>query len=153
MACGRVALGPVDRSSGVVPWSRRKRSLVDGEALDRGLLERPRESGDRIAVVEVGGVALAVVHGFRDVEPGRLARAGDCDVAPLLEPRVTGAEHEGAIDGDALGGMAGERVRVAHVAGIEIAPVERHAVAAVGEDDRARGARGRSPRPFPVFRS
>ena len=40
----------------------RERALVDGEPLDRRLLECLAEAGDRVAVVEVVEVALALAR-------------------------------------------------------------------------------------------
>ena len=99
----------------------RQRALVDGELLDRGLLECAAEAGERVAVVEVVEVAFVLARGAGDVEAGLGSRSGERDVAPLLQARLAGAEDEGAFDGEALGGVAGERVGVADVAGLEVA--------------------------------
>ena len=98
-----------------------KRALVDGELLDRGLFERAAEAGERVAVVEVVEVAFVLARRAGDVEAGLGAGARERDVAPFLQARFAGAEDEGALDGEALGGVAGERVGVADVAGLEVA--------------------------------
>ena len=110
----------LDLGAGVVERPGRERALVDGEAFDRGFFERLAEASDGVAVVEVVEVALAFARGRGDVEAGLLAGAGEGDVAPFLEAVAAGAEDESALDGDALAGVAGERVGVADVAGCEV---------------------------------
>src|SRR5581483_3392445 len=124
----------LDLCLGLVQVARRERSLVDGEPLNRRLLERLREARHRVAIVEIVEVALALAHVAGDVEARRLPGAGESDVAPLLQPGFARAEHERALDGDALAGVAGERVGVADVPRLEVAAAECDAVAAVGED-------------------
>ena len=99
----------------------RQRALVDGELFDRGFLECAAEAGERVAVVEVVEVALVLARVAGDVEAGFGAGAGERDVAPFLEACLAGCEDEGAFDGEALGGVAGERVGVADVARLEVA--------------------------------
>ena len=111
-----------------------KRALVDCELLDGGLFERAAEAGERVAVVEVVEVAFVLARRAGDVEAGLGSRAREGDVAPLLEARLAGAEDEGALDGEALGGVAGERVGVADVARLEVAAAELDGRAAVGGD-------------------
>ena len=72
--------------------------------------------------------------GAGDVEAGLGSRARERDVAPFLQARLAGAEDEGALDGEALGGVAGERVGVANVARLEVAAAELDGRAAVGGD-------------------
>ena len=99
----------------------RERALVDGEVFDRGFFECAAEAGERVAVVEVVEVAFVFARVAGDVEAGFRAGAGEGDVAPFLEACLAGAEDEGALDGEALAGVAGERVGVADVAGLEVA--------------------------------
>ena len=117
-----------------MPRPGRQRPLVDGELLDRGLLECAAEAGERVAVVEVVEVAFVLARVAGDVEAGLGAGAGEGDVAPFLQACFAGAEDEGALDGEALGGVAGERVGVADVAGLEVAAAEFDGRAAVGGD-------------------
>ena len=67
-------------------------------------------------------MALALARRRGDVEARLLARAGEGDVAPLLQSLPADAEDEGALDGDALGGVPGEGVGVADVPVFEVAP-------------------------------
>ena len=115
-------------------WPRRQRTLVDGEFLDRGLLECAAEAGERVAVVEVVEVAFVLARRAGDVEAGFGPRPRECDVAPFLQACLAGSEHEGALDGEALGGVAGERVGVSNVAGREVGAAELDGRAAVGGD-------------------
>ena len=108
----------------LVPRAGRQRALVDGEPLDRGLLECAAEAGERVAVVEVVEVALALARGAGDVEAGLLRARGRGRRSPTPAVAPAGAEDEGALDGDALGGVAGERVCVADVARLEVAAAE-----------------------------
>ena len=128
----RRRVGTFDLRPRVVPRSRRQRLLVDRELFDRRLFERAAEAGERIAVVEVVEVALVLARRAGDVEAGFGARSGEGDVAPFLEARFAGAEDEGALDGQALGGVAGDRVGVASVARLEVAAAEFDGRAAVG---------------------
>ena len=89
--------------------------MVDGEPFDGRLLECPCESGDRVAIVEVGGVAFVLSHASGDVDTGRFTGAGEGDVAPFFEARVSRCEYECPFDGEALAGVAGERVGVADI--------------------------------------
>src|SRR5215211_1042259 len=109
----------------------RERALVDCEPFDRRFLECLSEPGDGVAVVEVVEVAFALAWGRGDIEAGLVARAGEGDVAPLLQPLPTGAENESALDGNALAGVP--RVRVG-VAVLEVAAAEFDAVAAIDSD-------------------
>ena len=84
-----------------------------------------------VAVVEVVEVALALTGFAGDVEAGFLAGAGESNVAPLLQALAAGAEHEGALDRDALRRVTGERVAVADVSGLEVRAAELGALAAV----------------------
>jgi hypothetical protein len=77
-------------------------------------------------------VAFVFARGAGDIEAGLFAGAGKGDVAPFLEAGFPGAEHEGAFDGEPLGGVAGERVGVADVSVLEVAAVELDGRAAVG---------------------
>ena len=79
-------------------------------------------------------MALVLARVAGDVEAGLRSRAREGDVAPFLEACLAGAEDEGALDGEALGGVAGERVGVADVAGLEVAAAELDGGAAVGGD-------------------
>ena len=88
-------LAPLDLRPGVMERPGRKGTLVDGEALDRRLLEDLAEAGDRVAVVEVVEVALSLSRDARDIEAGFLAGSGEGDVAPLLEAEASRAENEG----------------------------------------------------------
>ena len=127
--------------------------LIDCKLLDRRLLERATEAGERVAVVEVVEVALVLARSAGDVEAGLGSCARKRDVAPLLEPCLAGAEDEGALDGEALGGVAGEGVGVADVARLEVAAAELDDRAAVGRDDRASAVRSRPARRFRASRS
>src|SRR5438128_575780 len=117
-------LGALDLRAGLVTGARRERSLVDGEQLDRGLLECTAEAGEWVGVVEDVEVALVLTRVARDIEAGLLAGAGEGDITPFLETGLSGAEHEGALDGQALGRVAGERVGVTDMARFEVASVE-----------------------------
>ncbi len=64
-------------------------------------------------------VGLELVRGR--VEAGLLAGAGEGDVAPLLQRASVVGEHERALDREPLRLVAGERVGVRDVAGIEVA--------------------------------
>src|SRR5262249_61810338 len=63
-----------------------------------------------------------------------LAGAGEGDVAPFLQPDAVGAEDEGALDSDALAGVAGERVGMADATRFEVVAAQLNAVAAVSDD-------------------
>src|SRR3954464_7667402 len=111
----------------------RQGTLVDGQPLEGGLLECLAEASERIAIVRPRRVRLALDDVRGHVQPGRVTCARECDVAPLLEARLAGAEHEGALDGDALAGVASERGGVAYVPP-PVATGQPHASATVGLD-------------------
>src|SRR5581483_1524378 len=98
-----------------VPGSGWKRSLVKREEFDRGFFEGAAEAGERVAVVEFVEVAFVLARGAGDVEARLCAGAREGDVAPFLQTSFAGAEDEGALDGEPLGGVAGERVGVSDV--------------------------------------
>ena len=89
----------------------------------------------------LGAVGRGV--GF-DVALGRVeaclaAGAGEGDVAPLLELPGRSGEHEGVVDGEPLRLVAGERVGVGDVPGVEVAGGQRERVG--GRRARRRAAR------------
>ena len=129
---GRAEL--LDLCTGVMEGAGGQRALVDREPFDRGFLECLSKPGDGVAIVKVVEVALSLARGSGDVEAGLVARAGEGDVAPLPQPLPADTEDEGALDGDALAGVSGERIGVAHVTVPEVAAAELDAVAAVGDD-------------------
>ena len=103
-----------------------------------------RDRDRRVTVAATGstGVGAQVrvglhVGGGVDVELVGLAAAGHRDVAPFAVQRV-GAEHEGVVDGQPLGLVAGDRVPVGDVAGVEV-PGRDVVVGAVVVDERERG--------------
>src|SRR5581483_8044427 len=92
--------------------------LVEGERLGRGALEGVEGAfrrGSRVGVAQ-GCLALECVV-FGEVEAGLAAGAGAGDVAPLLDGALVREQDVGAVDGGALGGVAGERVPVFEVLG------------------------------------
>jgi hypothetical protein len=93
-------------------WFRGRAFEGEGGTLGRcgrvGLTER-RLAFEQVAVGEV--------------EAGLEASPAAGDVAPLLQGALVGEEDEGAVDGEVLGGVAGERVAVVEMFG------------SVGEDD------------------
>ena len=107
--------------------------LVERERLGGGALEGARGAFGRRGRVGLAQGCLAldrVVVG--EVEAGFEAGAAAGDVAPFLEGALVVEEHVGAVDGCALGGVAGERVAVVEMLG------------GVGEGDASLGAgRGR----------
>src|SRR6266545_6807522 len=107
-----------------MPRAGRQRALVNGEFLDRGLLERAAEAGERVTIVEVVEVAFMLARSAGDVEAGFRPCPRQRDVAPLLQTRFAGTEDEGTFDGEPLGGVAGERVSVSNVAGRKVRATE-----------------------------
>ena len=77
-------------------------------------------------------MALVLARVAGHVETGLSPGAGEGDITPLLQSCLAGAEYEGALDGEALRGVAGEGVRVPDVARLEVAPAELDGRAAVG---------------------
>jgi hypothetical protein len=87
--------------------------LVERERLGGGALEGAGGAFRRrgrvrfpLRCVALEGVAIG------EVEVGLEAGAGAGDVAPFLQGALVVEEDEGAVDGHALGGVAGERVAV-----------------------------------------
>src|SRR4051794_24772491 len=103
-----------------MPRPRRQRALVDGEFLDCGFLECAAEAGQRVTVIEVLEVAFAVARHACDVEAGPGPRPRERNVTPLLQSCLAGSKDESAFDGEALGGVPGERVSVSNVSGCEV---------------------------------
>ena len=66
-------------------WTGWERALVNGEALDRRLLQRLAEARNWVAVVEVVEVALALRYGAGHIQAGLAPCARERDIAPLLE--------------------------------------------------------------------
>jgi hypothetical protein len=112
-----------------------ERTLVDGELLASRFFERAAEAFERVALVGVVEVALVLACSAGHVEAGLRARAGERYVTPFLKPRLARAEDEGALDGEALGGVTGEGVGVAEVARVEVAATELDDRPAVGRND------------------
>src|SRR5689334_5326179 len=109
--------------------------LIDCEFLDRRLLECAAEPSEWVAIVEVVEVTLVLARCPGDVEAGLASRSREGDVAPLLEPCLARAEHEGPFDRKTLRGVAGDGVRVADVARIDVVATELDDRAAVGRND------------------
>ena len=108
-------------------WRRVVWSSASGSAAERSRARAARSGGAAEVGLAQGRLALERVA-VGEVEAGFGAGAGAGDIAPLLQGALVAEEDVGAVDGGALGGVAGERVAVLEVLG------------GVAERDRARGA-------------
>src|SRR5438034_9513369 len=97
---------------------------MDCRSFDRGFFECASEAGERVAVVEVVEVAFMFAGSAGDVEAGFYPRSRKRDVAPLLEASFARSENKRALNGKTLSRVAGQRIRVADVAGLEVPPGE-----------------------------
>src|SRR5205823_8316628 len=90
--------------------------------------------GERIAIVEVVEVALVLAWRTGDVEAGFCTGSRKRDVSPLLEARLARTEDEGALDSKTLSSVAGQRICVADVPGLEIALGDFNDWTSIGRD-------------------
>ena len=91
--------------------------LVERERLGRGERERAADPLCGVGPVWLVSVQFGLVGCGDEVEAGFRSRAGAGDVAPFPEVALVLEEDEGALDGRALGRVAGERVGVIEVVG------------------------------------
>ena len=105
--------------------------LVERERLGGRGSERPRDPCWWVGAVGFTAVGFPLERLACEVEAGLCPCAGAGDVAPLCECALVVEQDEGAFDGGALGGVAGEGVAVLEVLG-RVARVERAEGAAVG---------------------
>jgi hypothetical protein len=85
-----------------------------------------------VGLVEVGVDLVEVLVEDGLVEVVGLAAAGEGDVAPFSVEGL-GAEDVGVVDGEPLGFVAGDRIPVGDMAGVEIVAVEDDRAAVVGD--------------------
>ena len=105
-------------AEGVKHRVSRRSALVECKRLRCRAFQRPHCAlgrGGRARLTK-GRVAFEWVAAG-EVEAGLEAGAAAGDIAPLLQRALVGEEKVGSIDGEALGGVAGERVAVVEVLG------------------------------------
>src|SRR6266545_2170954 len=131
---------PVDEQAGLpaepgaiagVIWVAARPGGVGGEALRSGARECFGEPVDGAGWL--GPVRRCVRFELvRDrVKAGLFAGAGEGDVAPLPQRTLAVGEDERALDGQSLRLVAGERVRVGDVAGVEVGGGQRELPVAI----------------------
>jgi hypothetical protein len=123
---------------GVVAGSRRAvsgRGGVEGDGLGGGSGERGGEPVEGVGGLGAVGRCVGLEVGLDRVEAGLVAGAGERDLAPFLQCSLVVGEHEGALEGESLRFVAGERVGVADVSGLEVAGGEREPAVVVELDN------------------
>ena len=108
---------------------------VEGERLGGGAGEGLGEPVDRAGGLDPVRRRVRFELVRDRVEAALLAGAAEGDVAPFLQRALVVGEHERALDREPLGLVAGERVGVGDVAGVEVAGGKGDAPAVVEIDD------------------